>query len=128
MAGPSKRPDRHRRNNPSPNHPFTPLPSPLGRGKRGRGVAVRGLVEATGAIPIPEIVKLRLPPRQSRGVSRRTSAAKGHCASAGSHHGRFFMPWVRAIAIEKPTAQKPCRGYLLWEGVHFSKDPTPYGD
>ena len=33
---------------------------------------------------------------------------------AGSHHGIFFMPWVRTIvATEKPTARKPCRGYQL---------------
>jgi len=34
---------------------------------------------------------------------------------AGSHHGMLLMPWVRAIVrLEKPTAQKACRGYLLW--------------
>jgi hypothetical protein len=26
----------------------------------------------------------------------------------------FFMPWVRSIvALQKPTAQNPCRGYQL---------------
>ena len=74
---------------------------------------MRGLVEATGAIRIPEIVKLRLPPRQSRGVSQRTSAAKGHCASAGSHHGRFFMPWVRAIVAMKSNSRTGLIAKLL---------------
>jgi hypothetical protein len=62
-----------RAKDPSSSHSFSPLPSPGGRGKRGRGVGVRGFVETVEAREMltPGIVKLLLPPGRPAGNSHR---------------------------------------------------------
>ena len=76
---PSNGPDRHRRREALTLSPLLPSSLSPGRGKRGRGVGVRGLLEMLKAclcrqareLLTPETVKLRLPPRQSRRDSQK---------------------------------------------------------
>ncbi len=69
-------------NKPLTRSPLLPSSLSPGRGKRGRGVGVRGPFETTNPhdLPTPGTVKLRLPPRHSRGISQqiryRTSVEK----------------------------------------------------
>jgi len=103
-------------------HPITPspLPSPLGRGKRGRGVGLRGLVNMVKASRLltPGNVKLLLPPRQSRGNSPMISRGKRKVWKTVSHGQENATIFLRIFPMGRKIAA--CRALFGTTVAHMS--------